>query len=371
MITRRHERSARTRRGRSIRGGRVWGLCLVIALLLAACGGAQGADDSAAADATADSGAGGGAASESGDTGSGQLQEVSLRFNINAYAPHVPFVYAADQGFYKEEGLTVTFGEGTGSETTGALVAEGDDDFGTVDFPGVTALIAEDAPIQSVAIIEQRSPLAVISKTDSEIEQPSDLAGTSIVMEGGDLGIFEAFAQVADFDVGAIETVTLADEAQSAALEQGRVDGIFGWTTSQGAETLELSGGVKDLLFADYGFEMVNLTLATSTDMIENEPETVCAFTRASMRGFEATQEDMDAAIDAFVAAFPNVNPDIVRQGLEQQLALLQTDETQGEPLGYVPMDIIDGSLETLTETGTLEESLDAERVYSPMCFDE
>lgn len=343
------------------------GLYLVLALVLAACGGAE----SVSGDAAGGGGDAAGSEAAGDGGGSGELQEVSLRFNIHAYAPHVPFVYAADQGFYEEEGLSVTFGEGTGSETTGALVAQGDDTFGTVDLPGVTALVAEDAPIRSVAIIEQRAPLAVISLADSDIEEPSDLVGKRIVMEGGDLGVFEAFAEVAGFDASQVETVTLADEAQAAALEEGRVDGIFGWTTSQGAETLELSGGVKDLLFADHGFELVNLTLATSTEMIEQDPETVCAFTRASMRGFEATQEDMDAAIDAFVEEFPNTNPDILRQGLEAQLELLQTEETQGNELGHAPIEMVATSVDLLAESGAIEEPVDPEDVYTPMCFEE
>lgn len=327
-------------------------------LVLAACaGGADGAADTADADAAA------------GDGGE-ELQEVSLRFNISAYAPHIPFVYAQELGFYEEEGLTVTFGEGTGSETTGALVAEGDDTFGTVDIPAVTSLVGEGAPISAVAIIEQRSPLAVISLADSGIEEPEDLHGRTVVMEGGDLESFESFVQVAGIDIDQIETLTMADSAQAAALESGQVDGIFGWTTSQGSETVELSGGIQSLLFADYGYDLLNLTLVANTETIEDDPELVCSFVRASFRGWEATQEDTDDAIETFIEYFPNVNPNIADWGLEQQLQLLQAEDTEGEPLGFVTPDMVDATLEVLAGVGAVDEGLAAEDIYNPMCFE-
>jgi NitT/TauT family transport system substrate-binding protein len=367
-----------TSRLRSSRGRRVVASGAALALLLTACGSDDGGDDATATDDTAaaeESGDDGEAATDDGeaaadDGGSGELQDVSFRFNIHAYGLHAPFVYAQEMGFYEEEGLNVSFGEGQGSETTGALVADGSDDFGLVDLPGITSLVDQDAPVQSVAIVEQRSPLAIISLADSGIEEPEDLHGTTIVMEGGDLESFESFVEVAGLDIDQIETLTMADTAQAAALESGRVDGVFGWVTSQGSETIELSGGITELLFADYDYDLLNTTLVAGTSMIEEDPDLVCRFVRASFRGWEAAQEDPQGAVDALIGQFQNVNPNIALYGLEQQFGLLQADETEGEELGFVTMDMVDSSLEVLREVGAVTADLSAEAVYNPMCFE-
>lgn len=342
-------------KGNEPRGaGRKWvrlAVFMSLVLVASACGGDGGSDTT------------------SGGS-DGELQEVSLRLNINAYAPAAPFVAAKDQGFYSEAGFEVEIGEGTGSDTTGALVAEGDDTFGLVDFSTLSVLVGEGAPIKSVAVFEQKSPLAIITKADSEIQDPADLEGQRIVMEQGDVGLFEAFAAANGFDPDAVEIVTLEDSAQAAALAEDQIDGIFGWTTYQLPQIEKLIGEAGYLLWADYDFNSFNLAIVTHNDLIEDDPEMVCSFVDASMRGFEFSQDNPDEAVSALMDAFPNVDQEIADVGLEEQLLLLQTEQSEGEPLGSVLEADLQSTLQLFADTGQIEEALAPSDVHTNMCFD-
>lgn len=341
------------------RAGRLWVRVVALTstlLLVAACAGE-------ASDGTNGDDAGTTSAPE-------ELQEVSLRLNINAYAPHAAFVVASDQGFYNEEGLEVEIGEGTGSDTTGALVADGDEEFGLVDFSTLSVLVQEGAPLKAVAVFEQTSPLAIITKADSEIQEPADLEGQTIVMEQGDVGFFEAFADATGFDPDAVEIVTLEDAAQAAALAEDRVDGIFGWTTYQLPQIEKLMGDAGYLLWADYGFNTLNLTITTSDTMIQEQPETVCSFVDASMRGFEYAQENPDETVEALMEAFPNVDQEIADVGLEEQLLLTHTENSEGEPLGSASEEDIQSTLDLFVDTGQIEGELAPSDLYTDMCFE-
>jgi NitT/TauT family transport system substrate-binding protein len=334
-------------------------LVLMLLVVVTACG-SETTEETDAPDAT-----------DAVDTTEAGQQEVSLRFNVPAYAPHPPFVYAAQQGFYEEEGLEVTFGEGAGSDVTSFAVAAGNDTFGTADFPGVTSIIALGGDIRFVGMIEQGSPLAITSRGSDPIETPQDLVGKTIVMGGGDEAMFAAFLGIHGLDLADVETVTMADEAQAAALAEGRVDGIAGWATGQGIELIELEGGIHNMLWSDHGLPMLNLGLVAHNDMIENDPETVCAFVRASFRGWEAAEQDPEAAVNALIEEFPNADFDYVLNGLQSQFVLMRSPSTEGLPLGQINPEDIQESMDLLVEIGAAEEALPVDEIYSNICFEE
>ena len=342
---------------------RILVLGTALMLIIAACGDDSGdpADTTEATDS---------ADTTVGEGDSGELQQVSMRFNIHAYAPHAPFVYAAQQGFYEEVGLEVTFGEGTGSDTTAALVAEGGDTFGTADFPGLSGMVALGAPVKAVGMIEQQSPLAISSLASTPIETPDDLIGKRIVMGAGDEAIFEAFLNVNGIELSDVETVTMSDAAQPAALAEGAVDGIAGWVTSQGIEIIETPGGIYNLLWADFGFPMLNLGLVANADMIEEDPDTVCRFVEASFRGWEAAEQDPEGAVNALIELYPNTDFDITMTGLEAQFELMRSPSTEGLPLGEINPEDAEESMDLLVQTGAAEEVIPVDDLISNVCVE-
>ncbi len=316
------------------------------ALLTAACGG--GDDDAPAGD--------------------GGLEPVSVRLNVDATGTHAPLMLALENGWYEEEGLDVEFGEGNGSDSTVALIDAGDDDIGLAGFDAVAVLRGQGANVKVIGGWEQRSPLAIVTDEGSDIDEPTDLEGATVVMDQGDIPLFEAYAARAGIDADAVNTVTMGEAAQSAALAAGRIDGILGWTTYHAPQVAELTGGVQSILWSDSDFELMNLAIIASDEGIENDSETLCGFVRASYKGLEAAQDDPDAAIDAMLKSFPNVNPTIARGQLVNMFDLLVTDDTQGKPLGWVAESDVAEAIDVLSDAGEPIE-VQPEDLYDNVCF--
>ena len=291
-----------------------------------------------------------------------------MRLNVDATGTHAPFLLAKANGWYEDEGLAVEFGEGNGSDSTVALIDAGDDDIGIAGFDAVAVLRGEGATVKVVGGWEQRSPLAIVTAEDSEIQEPSDLEGATVVMDQGDIPLFEAYASRAGIDASAVDTVTMTESAQSAALAAGRIDGILGWTTYHSPQVAKLTGGVQTILWSDSDFDLMNLAIIANDDTIADDSDMLCGFVRASYQGLEAAQEDPDAAIDALVEEFPNLDPEIAKGQLVNMFELLVTDETEGKPLGWVAESDIANGVEILSEAGNPIDAAPAD-LFDNSCY--
>lgn len=330
---------------------------VAMALVAAACGG----DDEPTATTAASGGETTAAAPE--------LTPVSVRLNVNATGTHAPFVLARDKGWYAEEGLEVTFGEGGGSDVAVATIDAGDDDIGIASFDAVAVLRPEGANVKVVGAWESRSPLAIITLADSPIKEASDLEGAQVTMDQGDFAMFEAFAARAGIDADAVELVIMSEEAQAPALAEGQIDGILGWTTYHSPQLVEITGDVAAVLWSDYNFDLMNLTIIASDDRIENDPETVCGFVRASYRGLEYSMENPDEAIEALMGEFANLNQEIMLGQLVNMFELVGTPNTEGQPMGWVAEADVAGAIEVLSDAGD-ELDVEAADLFDNLCFD-
>ena len=319
---------------------------VAMALVASACGGDD--DDAAATD---------------------ELTPVSVRLNVNATGTHAPFVLARDKGWYAEEGLEVTFGEGGGSDVAVATIDAGDDDIGIASFDAVAVLRPEGANVKVVGAWESRSPLAIITLAGSPIASAADLEGAQVTMDQGDFPMFEAFAARAGIDASAVELVIMSEEAQAPALAEGQIDGILGWTTYHSPQLVEITGDVAAVLWSDYNFDLMNLSIIASDDRIENDPETVCGFVRASYRGLEYAMNNPEEAIEALMGEFANLNEDIMLGQLVNMFELVGTANTQGKPMGWVAEADVAGAIQVLSDAGDPLD-VNAADLFDNLCFD-
>ena len=187
--------------------------------------------------------------------------------------------------------------------------------------------------------------------------------------EQGYFAVFEAVASRAGIDASKVELVTITEAAQSAALASGRIDGILGWTTYHSPQVAELTGGVGQVLWSDYNFDLMNLSIIASDDMIANDRDMICAIVRVSMRALEYAIDNPDEAIDALMGEFANLNRNIMLGQLVNMFELIGTPNTEGKPLGWVSEDDVASAIGVLSEAG---EPLDVEAadLFDNTCFE-
>src|SRR4249920_1305863 len=85
---------------------------------------------------------------------------VTLRLNWLLYGFHTPFYLGLERGYYKDEGIDLTIGEGQGSVRAVQTVGAKGDTFGLADGGSVIAGVSKGAPVRSVMAITNSSPYA-------------------------------------------------------------------------------------------------------------------------------------------------------------------------------------------------------------------
>jgi len=284
-----------------------------------------------------------------------------------------PFVLAQEKGWYAEEGLNVSFGEGNGSSTTISVVDQGRDDFGWADFGTMALLRAEGASVKAAAIVGQQSPLAIITTADSPIDEPKDVEGKVMGQNpvGATAQLFGAVAAVNDIDTSEVKTVAAKENTHAQLLAQGRTEAFTGWITFESPAVEEVGLEPKEIMFSDHGVNVMNVAIVVSDDLMENDPETVCGFVRASLRAWEHSLEDPTEAVDALIEAYPNVNRTIAEKQLAKQLELLHTDNSEGQPIGWAAEEDVAETVQILEEYSDLENPPAPSELFTNECIDE
>ena len=252
---------------------------------------------------------------------------VSLRLNWYLGGLHVPYYYGRDEGFFAEEGIELTINEGRGSGNTVQVVAAGSDTFGMADSSSLIGLAAQGAEIKSVMSLLNSTGFSVVSLAETGIREPKDLEGKSLAVSPGDpLGqLLEAVAKANDVDLSTITFVQVDPAAKVVTVLEKRADALLGGADDQYFLIKYQGQEPHALRYSEHGANIVGMTILTSTDLIENNPDLVERFVRASVRSWEAAIENPEAAVEAGVREKPDLNAQSTLDQLMVDIELLRS----------------------------------------------
>jgi NitT/TauT family transport system substrate-binding protein len=238
-------------------------------------------------------------------SGSGEPKELtpfSFQLNNPPNGSNSGFAAAIEQGFYADAGLDVKIEPGTGSSQTVQMVAAGQGKIGYADSTAATQLIAQGAPLVVLATIYQSNPNEVIALSDSGIDSIADLKGKKVgtPVPSSQASMLPLFLESNGLDASDVELINLAPTSLVQSLLQNQVDAILGSIDTYQVQ-LEQQGA-KDLftaMFADNGVPTVSTSIFAQREYVEQNPELVSAFVRASLQGWEyATTNPKGAVAD-------------------------------------------------------------------------
>lgn len=257
--------------------------------------------------------------------------KIRMVLNWKYEGPQGMFFLAEDRGYFKQEGLEVTFDQGNGSGAAVPLVANGTYDAGFGDINALVELAAkkpEEAPV-GVFMLYDRPPFTVAVKTDSPIRTPADFVGRKLGSPANDgaLKLFPALCSSAKIDCAKVEIVNMQPNLREQMLMQGQVDGVFGYVTtirfSARLSGIDADKELRFIKFENYGMDLYSNAIIVSRKLVKEHPEAVKGFVRALNHGIKDAIADPQAAIDAVVKREPLVKPVIERARLDATM----TDE--------------------------------------------
>ncbi|MGV9641083.1 ABC transporter substrate-binding protein [Streptomyces sp. NPDC003514] len=221
------------------------------------------------------------------------------------------YAVAKEEGFLKEENLTVKTINADGSVAAVQAVASGSADITPSDAGAILAAREKGVPVVAVGGLVQNWPWRIATTTDSKVKSADDLKGKKIgviSLASGSAPYARAFVEDAGLDPEKdVDLVPVGVGTQAlTALESGKVDALALYT--QAYTTIELTG--KKFAYLENGerFEGIrSLTYAVREDTLKKKGDAIERFLRASYKGMLFSAVNPEAAMKDGYTVFPAI----------------------------------------------------------------
>jgi len=288
-----------------------------------------------------------------------QRDKVVLMLNWYNYGEHAPFYMGLDKGYYRDEGIDLEIQEGRGSGATVQAVAAGSVQFGYADVGTMMKATAKGAPVKSVGILLQKSPMSAMGFADKNITKPGDIVGKTVAVTPGDAlsQLWPVFLKINNIQESQVKTVSGDATTKRNAVVNGQADMLLGNVNDQKPIIEEQTGKpMRAVLFADYGVNTINAGIIASKDLIAKNPDLVRRFMRASMKAVEATEKAPDEAVAAMLKVNPKAgNPKTLKTSLETTIPLYHTKDTEKARPFQVQMKDVSATLDMMSQYGGID----------------
>jgi NitT/TauT family transport system substrate-binding protein len=238
--------------------------------------------------------------SDSVNTG---LTKIILQADWYPQPEHGGFYTALAKGYYRDEGLDVSIQSGGPYLSPYQVVAAGGAQFGMGGSDRVLESVADGQPLIAVAATMQHDPQGIMVRKDSAIHSFTDLDGHTIAVQPGSTW-FRYLAKRYDWK-NVHETPAMMSVANFIS-DPNYIQQAF--ATSEPFFARQAGVETRMLLCSDAGFSPYRV-MFTTRDFLQQHPDTVARFVRASLRGWREYLNDPAAAHAAVSKLNPALSP--------------------------------------------------------------
>ncbi len=285
--------------------------------------------------------------------------KVSVRLKWRHQPQFAGFYTAIENGFYQDENLTVTLEPGGPDEDEIGHVAAGTNDFGVVAAPGLIVRQSQGIKTKALAVVFRKSPLVYFSMKGSGIKKPVDFIGKKAMVFPNDF-VFQALMNKMGVDMERI--LKIAPSFDMERFFNRQIDVWSGYLTNQ-IVTARARGFKLNLIFpGDYGIHTYGDTIITTAKLIEERPELVERFLRATLRGWRWAIENPDAAARLVLKYDPQKEEPRQIAEMVASVPLVHTGEDQ---IGWMKKIIWQGMHDMLLEQGIITNPVPIDDIFT------
>ena len=293
--------------------------------------------------------------------------KVQFRLNWILYGFHTPFYLGLERGYYKDEGIDLTIGEGQGSVRAVQTVGAKGDTFGLSDGGSVIAGVSKGAPVRSVMAVTNSSPYAVTVRNDAGIKTLKDLEGKTVASAPGEAGLalLPALLKRNLVDADKVKILRVEGAGKMVAIAEKRAEAIMSGLDNQSITLAAQGVPITDFGYAAYGVNTVGLTIHAHRDTLAGNPDLVRRFVKATIRSFEAAIKDPDASVRAGQKVKPDLDTALSLAQLKVGIGLIKSPASKDLPPGqFAPQDWTD-TVDLMKTYQDLQTELKPEEFYT------
>lgn len=314
---------------------------MVMLLVLAACGNAE-------------------SSSSTSEANEEEEKDVKVVLNWFAKAQHGGVYAARENGLFEENGLNVTIEPGGPQVSSINMVASGKAEFGLAHADQIVNARNEGIELVAVASAMQGSPQAFMFHKGKGIEDFDELNGRKVFVQPGI--VYWEYLKT-QYDLSNVEELAHTGQHGNFIADENSVTQAF--VTSE-PYFMELDGvEVETKLISDAGYDPYNIVLYVTKDYLEENKETVKAFTTAFVEGwnlYKDSYEDINKVIQ-------EDNPDIELESLkfeaEAQAEFVYGGDAAEHGVGYMTEERWATLIDQLNKLKILEEPFDANEIFT------
>lgn len=280
------------------------------------------------------------------------LEKVSLQLKWQHSFQFAGYYAAKVKGFYEQENLDVTLREREIGKNNIAQVLNGESEYGVAD----TALLVQrlnGTPVVILASIFQHNPLVYVTLKSSSIVSPYEMRGKKIMDDEHDGAPLRAMLY--ETGITPKDFFHISNSANIDDLIEKKVDVVSAYVTDEVDEYKRRGVEINVIDPRNYGIDFLGDNLFTTQQEINQHPQRVERFLRASLKGWEYALNHSDEIIDLILRDY---NPKLTREHLQfEARETIKMIAPYGVPLGQSDNKRFERIAQTYKELGLVQST--------------
>ena len=204
------------------------------------------------------------------------------------------YFVAIDNGYYKAEGLELTYLPG-GPDVIpeGSIIAGKADLALTTPDTTMQAIVNQGAKFKIIGAQYQKNPIGIVSLASKPIKTPQDLIGKTLAVPPVNVISVDAMLKLNNIDKSKINIVPYAYDP--TPLIKGEIDASLDFTTNVPYTIKQAGPEAISFLLYDFGFTIFNDTVVVTEDTLKAKRKELVSWLRASRKGWDENLKDPNA----------------------------------------------------------------------------
>ena len=302
--------------------------------------------------------------------------EAPVRFalGLKFEGPSAPFLVGLDKGYYRAEGLDVTFDNAAEPVDIIKRVAAGDVAMGFGDTNLLIKFRDQNPkmPVAAVFMGYNRPAYAIVTRKSRGVTHPKDLEGKRLGAPETDsaFGAWKIFTKANGIDAAKVTIDNVSFPVREPMLAAGQVDAVTGYSFSSYITLKDRGVPVDDivvLLMADYGVDLYGNAIIVNPKFAAERPEAVKGFLRAYLKGLKETARNPAGALDSVVKRNEDANKATELERLRMALKdNILTPEVKQNGLGGIDAARFDNAVDQIALTYNFKARPKASDIFDP-----